>query len=726
MSAADISSEVKAALLWNVPALRSAGDAALAFHDVFSLRGLRDAGGLDTAEPLAIAARGFQAELEGRLREAEELYRSLLIDMGFGPRLLGLALLAWMPSDDPSKPLDYAAEAVSESSDSELKAHYFCKLMGFCLDRGLKARAEQYYDRALEFSGASPGLLQVLSAVGYNEFSRPFLFREQTDDRSDLVTLPWVSDVAAVGTRGVVLRQVRARAMNPWSRTIRFGPDEVNPSTSAEVQAEWAGAVWLLPDLREQLGAQMLLSAEGLDAAQSVYALSMWILGGGDDIAEIVDLVEPRFSATSPDELLKVNLHGGRRLGAERAFVPAALALWDLISDTLCDELLESLPVVASVQLVAQRTRDLWNMLGLRRPDTWWSALLRMPTEVQDWLLDEVQPALMELVGDDIAHELAPRLLSRWQSAPDNLNIATACLVLSLRPGCSELMDVDDLVNHASPSMKMELLGKTGSAMVRPDLATIEALVDQVVAENEQYRQGSQGFGGHNVRFQLGAALAFAAEEPEAALQVLADTAADPHLPLDFRFDAIEGLLNVAAKVELVPSTVEKVFEAPISGSPSFVQNVTAELVQCAVTSLRAFVAPDTSTLRQLAVFMRRPDPRVRQVATTAVGRIAGSGTSFASTLLVSALFDPEQTVVVEGLRRLRESSILQNDNAPVIINRLRDLYDTGTRNVRAEVAKTAQRFLEADDQLAVRDLVNDALEDRSWRVRRAARNPPG
>src|SRR5437016_8088293 len=285
MSDAELRPDIRAALLCDIPALYRFGAAGRAFAEVLNLRVRFDDDPASANEPLMIAARGLAAELAGRLDEAAQSYTSLLND-ALDASLLGHAFLAWMPTNDPRAPIEAAASMLDSVQDAQVKAHYLCRLMTFALDRGLRDLGERYHERALTLADATPGLREVLNIVGWNIFRKPLTIPVSSVHRDDLVELPWIDELASRGMRATVSDLVRSMAADPWSFRIRFTQGEFIEPAASELQALWAGAVWLLPTVRQQFGAQMLLKVEQLGPEQSAHAASMWILGGGDDIAE--------------------------------------------------------------------------------------------------------------------------------------------------------------------------------------------------------------------------------------------------------------------------------------------------------------------------------------------------------------------------------------------------------------------------------------------------------
>jgi hypothetical protein len=723
MNSADLSPDIRAALLCDIPKLWQSTPGAKAFVDMMSLRPLREQPDDAAGEPLMRAALGLQAELNGSIDEASGHYRSLL-ELGSGERLLGLALLAWMPSENPEHALEAARAAADGVADSQLRVHYMCKLMTFALDRGLRSLGETYYDIALQHADATPGLRDVLDTVGFNIFRRPITSGPPYTPRDDLVDLPWIRERLESANRHSLVEVVKGLAASPWTYRIRFGSD-LPEAQAAEMQAAWAGAIWLFAETRSTIGAQMLTRVHQLNPSQCSYALSMWVLGGGDDISDVVNLVEPRMSANGADELLQGHLLEGRRIGAERSYLQAALALWDVVSDELAAHMIAGLPVAPGEHPEADRSRDLFNLLGLRAPEAWIESLSQKPGDVQAGLLTQIQPLVTSLVSQEVTISLAPRLIDAWRQDPRAINAATASVVIVERLQDPTLSaQVDDLISSAPPEVRVIVYDRTKSLRMLPNAADVVALIGHVESANAQALLGSVGIGGYNVRALLGRALTVMPDAPERGLEILFSTARDVRLPADFRYDAVESLRAIARTRPLPADAIADIPAWQPTLIPSFFPNVTPALFNAAILTLRSEVGIEDH-LADLAVLLRDTDPRIRHTAAAALGPLISRNRVFVSSLIVSALFDPTDAVVLEALSSVRAGAMLDPVTLPVVQSRLAALYSTGSRDVRLGVVTTARDLLRRDPTLPLQAIITQAAIDRSWRVRFALLTDP-
>ena len=102
--------------------------------------------------------------------------------------------------------------------------------------------------------------------------------------------------------------EVERNAERIWSWTIKFGgATPLEKAVGAEVEATWAGALWLRRPLRLQVGAQ-LLNGEATHPAQWGHGVVMWTLGGGKRPERIFRLAEPHLDQAAV-ELVVRNLH---------------------------------------------------------------------------------------------------------------------------------------------------------------------------------------------------------------------------------------------------------------------------------------------------------------------------------------------------------------------------------------------------------------------------------
>jgi hypothetical protein len=208
-------------------------------------------------------------------------------------------------------------------------------------------------------------------------------------------------------------------------------------------------------------------------------------------------------------------------------------------------------------------------------------------------------------------------------------------------------------------------------------------------------------------------------DPPRSGIEILTETASDHRLPLNFRFDALGNMPLIAAQGKITEDESTRILESRTPIVPSFFGNVSPDLVRCAMSALKAALPGGQSEASQLAVYLRHADARVRSIATSALGRMLTDGDVFLYSMLTSAMFDPDEDVVLQALRAIREHPQLEESTGPVILMRLTSLYFSSSRNIRGGVILTARAISRLESRSSLRDLLLVAAADRSWQVRR-------
>jgi hypothetical protein len=85
----------------------------------------------------------------------------------------------------------------------------------------------------------------------------------------------------------------------------------------------------------------------------------------------------------------------------------------------------------------------------------------------------------------------------------------------------------------------------------------------------------------------------------------------------------------------------------------------------------------------------------------------------------VSGLFDPEEDVIVRAIVATERREV-KGDAVAVTRRRMRDLYTSGSREVRRQVVIAARE----NADLALDEIVASAHNDRAWSVRREGAPP--
>lgn len=247
--------EIEAALVWDRPRLMRSGDpgaqAFVASLDPPPVRLEESASG-----PLATAAVSIVAERSGDGDAASDGFRELARSDDPFVALLGLMLRCWSSGTYEENDFDNAAANVELVSDPLLKARLFMKLATFALDKQEVDRFGGYLNAAL---GSAPQLTRFRRAVMVviANYSAQWLTEPDESDDDPLVRYQWIDDLAARSARDELISLLKARAQSPWSWSVQMGRTNADVAVAAELQATWAGALWMRDGLRRQLAAQL-------------------------------------------------------------------------------------------------------------------------------------------------------------------------------------------------------------------------------------------------------------------------------------------------------------------------------------------------------------------------------------------------------------------------------------------------------------------------------------
>jgi hypothetical protein len=480
---------------------------------------------------------------------------------------------------------------------------------------------------------------------------------------------------------------------------------------AAEQQATWAGALWLRTPIRKQLGAQMLLG--GPRTPQHVhYGLTMWILGGGRHVPQMVRLAEPFFDAETADALVRPLMTAIRVPEARDALAETAAATWDLLSDSTLSDLLASVPLDASVFGDASQT--LWAQAVLRIPHFWQEGLQGLDPEQLATLVGRLAPRSLA----ELPPEAATRLLGAYESVDGDrdLNGEAGAIVLRWRLGRDVTGDVD-------PGVAVEVALRQPEALPASTYeATERQLVGALRREVEEAREGSAGFGPRPTATSLAYVAAARGKVDRVSVQALLDTAVDASVAANIRVDVLAGLARLAVDGLLSRRDLAHIRKAPEEGAPSFFQKIPRELLRASKLLARATALSDDEQV-ELLVLSRERDTRVRQLIANAAGlALARAPSTSAEAAILAGLFDPDERVVASSLRGAATASFSTRAVPRVVARRLRSLLEDYGRDVRAEAVRTARALrMQGHVDQELTEVLAAGVADRSWIVRDAA-----
>jgi hypothetical protein len=711
VSAAD--DAILAALLWDKPALlRSSVPGARAFAEAFGPPPYRqDVEGEEA--PLAIAAHAVQLEVAGRPQEALEQYTRLGQIEG-PPSLLAAFLVAW--SSVPADPalLDAVVEQTHRLpfESDYLRARLLAKLATYALDKG---RGDLLPDLLEEATNVAPGgsaLRRALRISRANLLGTP-LEEEDFGDLPDtdvLVDYPWIDDLALGSAQAELNSVLKARAASPWSWTIHFGRTPIDQALAAVRQVTWAGALWLRDSVRQQMAAQML--AAGGDPYQTLYALTHWVLAGGDDIREVIDFSEPRFDATTA-EVLVAQVEAQNVIPRIRtAILPkVAVELWDLLGPETIDRLLGQLRPTGGELAIDPEVRHFWGRAALVAPEVWQRRVRELEPDQCAALLETLPTAVIASLDKAVAEEFAAAGGARESLSP---TARSALLAIQHRLGRDvTLRDVP-----AGEHVAADVFVRDAEALPPTEYEDAERRLREKRAQQaDEARQGTTGLGGRSTATDLSLVAQARGAIDDESVQMLIAEAVDDRLPADYRLDSLTALSRIASAGLAAPEI--PLIEEPEQPHPmSLFVPISIDLLHAARLAVHARRL-DTSEQVSVLTLSRHSDARVRQVVVVAAGMfLADQESPSVEAALLAGLYDPDEGVVTSSLSAL-ERARLTDAARDAVAQRLGRLLDGYGREVRAATVRVARLRLTDDPRLA--GLVARGDADRSWRVRHAA-----
>jgi hypothetical protein len=697
------------------------------FYDAMSRGPLTTEERAQESDPLTIAGLALWAAINGDPASAMEGFNELITRRKRLERLLGLNMMAWLFPEETPTALDAAVELAEQTKEPTLRARLITKLLSLALDEGELEKSRQLWEKAVAAAPQGTALSIQLRFVGLNRRLGPVEVSE-SDFRgprpSDpLVDYPWIRNRAHRGTHRSLIEVVKSAAQDPWSITLAWGRTALDDVLAAEMQASWAGAIWLQTEVRLELAA-LLFAGAANNPDQFAHATALWVSSGGQDIGRVVEWIEPRYDRSSADAVLRelsplhADTHSARR------FEETALFLWDLVSDGLAGSLLDQVPPDSADNPFAENRRRLWSALALRVPIAWAERFFRLPPEAKRALSADLPSDVVFRLPASVAMEVKQILEPR-----DAIDMPQASGIAAYAAASQATQDLTgtDQLRHLPADQIARILPEFASLVGQETCVRVaRELGRSLDRERAQAKEGTRSISGDPPAFALVRALLSLTSPPRELVRPLIATASDIHASADLRLDAWQALHQLSLRRQL-PEEYEKWLEpALLSGAPSFLGDVPEALLQVLKESVLASLRMRKRTVPAHLKAARNPDPRVRQVALESTGRILAGrrGTLLESTVL-SGLYDPQDTVVLAALYALRRSGRPSSTLISPITARMLEMFNLYGRRVRAALVWSATALLASEHDTALSQLTERAESDRSWIVRDAAQRAP-
>lgn len=714
MSAAD-NTVILAALLWDKPALlQSSVPGARAFAEALDPPPYRQEVE-EGDEPLAIAAYAVRLEVTGQPQEALQQY-ARLGEIEGAPSLLAGFLLAW--SSVPADPglLDGVVEATRalEIDNDYVRARLLAKLATYALDKG---RDDLFPDLLNEAADVAPEGTPLRRALRISRANLLDARLEQEDfaapaETDLLVDYPWIDDLALRSARAEVAGVLKARAASPWSWTIHSGRTPLDEALAAARQVTWAGALWLRDPVRQQLAAQMLVS--GGDAYGTLYALTLWVLSGGDDIRQVIDFSEPRFDAATADVLV-AQVEAQTVIPRIRNVVlpKVAVELWDLLTPETIDRLLGQLSPTAGALAIDPEVRHFWGRTALVAPEVWQQRVRELEPAQQAALLETLPAAAIASLDEAVSEQFAAA-----GEASDSLSpgARSALLVIQHRLGREAAIAEVPAAEHVAAEVSL----RDAEALPVSQYEAAERLLrEKRTQQAEEARQGTMDLGGRSTAGDLSLVAQARGSINEESVQELIAEAVDERLPAEFRLDSLMALSRIAS-IGLAAPEVPAIEEPERPHPMSFFMPMSFDLLRAARLAVHARRL-DANEQVAILTLSRHSDARVRQVVVAAAGMsLAEEPSPSVEAALLAGLYDPDEGVVTSALSAL-ERARLTEATSDAVVQRLGRLFHEYGREVRAATVRAARARLRMADDPRLVQIVERGAGDRSWRVREAA-----
>lgn len=717
------------ALIWNYPALRRGPAEAQAFAAAM-VEGAPVSESPDDEEApmLLLAAHAVVAERAQDHERARELIGQLIANEDPWVRLTGLMLNGWSESSSEVSAIEAAHDQVRTlDDDPTLQARLLAKVATFAFDKGAIELGRTALSEALEAAPRGTSLHRALAVEAMNAgFEYEWKNDEPLPEPDPLVEYSWIEDIAHRAVRAALESEVEARGRRVWTTHFSMGRTPVDDAVSAELQATWAGALWMRRPIRKQLGG-MLLSGAAETAPQWSFGVLMWALGSGKNPEAALALAEPHLDGQSADFIVRTLAESEISPQLSPRLLPVAVEAWDELSDEVLREMINMQPAPSdSEHPIANELRRLWAGYAARLTEEWLPRFQEFELGTQVALLEvigtrmvsdfpeEAKRVVHEVIGRAIreSHELGDQLLMILSSSSARgVSDEAIAEVISERASSAAIA-------HLAQADRFDLIGKGGVRRARNEL------VARVRTEIDEARSGSVSFGREEPRLELGRLIASTDTDQE-AIELLMEIATDPALPGRHLLQARTALMLIARAGMLGPDQRAALHDAadPEDEMIGF-DGISAKLLE--VSRLR-ILAEELRPEEALALvgLCRSQESRVRDLAlTTCLEATQGEefdGNEALAWSVVGGLFDPNDEVL-EHVAAGIVAGFIHRHPAPGEVARARfpTLLEFGPMRQRATVRLRAIEWSEDEslnDELTA-NLLQRTAADRSWIVR--------
>lgn len=704
--------DVRAAILWDVPALRGVGPSGQNLLKAFDPPPWRLNESADG--PLDLAALGIVAAHEDRRDDALQIWEDLAHDQDASHRLLWRLLRLWLaaPLEDRTADLRDAYELAQSIASKQDRARIYRKLAIAASDAGLVDFAKDAAKTAI--TTAQPGtalhenLTHMLWQLGASP-SLPSFEAQRSDD--PLLIQPWIRALALEGARDADLDRFRDGLVGMWGGSFRTGRTPVDVLFAAQQQADWAGAVVLRDSLVRLVCAHLLDGAARSDE-QIHWALSAWVLAGGDRIQAVISKAERVLDGDISRELIDVVAANNR---LEPVLQDVVAGLWRYVADEDIERVLSLLDPGHPTDLIREPAQQVWAQLVWREPETWHQAFERLTDAQKQAATIHLIPAAVDELDSDTRSDLL--ITCEAVPQPERHRVAAIAAALAIAQGDSP----EAWLGVARPEAIIQLsewrAESVSAEVLRGALQEVRARIEEA---RKQAHEGRVAMGRADNQVLLGQLSAALSSAEHGIEELLVQVAGDEQMSAESQLGALQGLTVIRLAGLLSPEIRRELrLLADVPGAEMW------GIVDKAVLHAgRLNVLADELTdeeLRDVLSNCRSARQEVRLISVATVEEVLehdrhNAGATWA---LVSALYDPSDEVLSRALQAIARGAVSSTDAIEVVVGAVTLAYRTGRNQVRRSAVSAALAL--ASEHSAAAELVAHARHDSSWEVRKQA-----
>jgi hypothetical protein len=549
----------------------------------------------------------------------------------------------------------------------------------------------------------------------------------------DGVQLPWIADWMDDAARDSIEEQFKESFKSPWKRTWTFGRSapEGRAIQSAELQASWAGAMWLMRPIQRQHAA--LIYAKSREPEDVARVVTHWVRGGGKEANALVNAVEGFLTTDAVGEILVTQLHEGRSATDRQSWIDVCHSLWAEMPDSLVGTIVQGYagpPADIDPYGIQAQELSLFGKLMTRSPAA--------VAKAYDFSSSQLA-VLMRSISPGVIGELDETFLSRGLRAAledqngvgndwTQLGWASLAKALSLL-GQGERQELRPLFLSQIPdSAVSEIVVQAAHLIQQSRLSKV--LRDATKRLRDDIEEAGKGrFTLWNIEPSTVIARILVAQNRSdrdavgALVRAAKTSAVDPMR----RQSALSALVGLARRRLVDRDVVAPVLQdefVPVNSFLADVSDTDQKYEDIQRLSLSAAFEYSDDYDGRLLSASRDSSARVRHAALELARWLSLESVSSSSidAALLGALYDPDPGVRALAVPTLWRGKFANDVLRDVARDRVLELWSTSPVGVRLAVARVVALRRAEDDDTRISRLAGLCATDRSLLVRDAAR----